>query len=568
MEESTTGLILCGGASRRMGTEKARLGIPQPDGTEQPLVECVARVLEPLCGELLFACGTTPKLEDIAGDRSARVPRRIVLDAEADLGPLAGLSAGLDAARGEWVLVSACDLPRLDGALYRRLLRKALETRLDVCLFVGRSDPDQAARWHPSIGVYRRELAGCVRRTLALGGRRWIDFHEVPLDDGSAPRVGTLSERDLPRAPSHAPARPQPERLGVLPCGAARARFGCARRCPGSSGRGDRGMSVPAELTALLGSVEPGLEKMRAVMTAQLEDASPAVGDLTTHVGRFRGKQLRGALVLLVGKATGNQHEELPQVAAVVELIHLATLVHDDILDGAEVRRRVACINQRWDNQVAVLLGDFLYARAFSLSTDLSSSLASRLLSETTRKLCVGEIEQSARRYDFDQPAEQIERVAAAKTASLYSASAELGARYPDGDSKTAESMAAFGHELGLAFQLVDDCLDLVGDREVLGKSVGTDVEDGKVTLPVSIAYAKADDKTRARMRDLFTLPGLEDRAKRLRLECDLEAGVSRTLGRARELVESARARLLELPAGPARSALEDLSAFVLARRS
>ena len=327
-------------------------------------------------------------------------------------------------------------------------------------------------------------------------------------------------------------------------------------------------MSVPAELTALLAPVEPGLERMRAVMATQLEDASRAVDDLTAHVGRFRGKQLRGAMVLLVGRATGNEHAELPEVAAVVELIHLATLVHDDILDGAEVRRRVACINQRWDNQVAVLLGDFLYARAFALSTDLSSPLTSKLLAETTRRLCVGEIEQSARRYDFDQAEEQIERIAAAKTASLYSAAAELGARYPDGDPRAAASMAAFGHEIGLAFQLVDDCLDLVGDREVLGKSVGTDVEDGKITLPVSIAYRGADEETRARMRDLFTIPGLEDRAKRLRLECDLEAGVSRTLDRARELVEQARARLLELPPGPARSALEDLSSFVLARRS
>ena len=122
---------------------------------------------------------------------------------------------------------------------------------------------------------------------------------------------------------------------------------------------------------------------------------------MTDHVARFQGKQLRGALVLLTGEATGNTTDEHAAVAAIVELIHLATLVHDDILDGAEVRRRVACVNQRWDNQVAVLLGDFLYARAFALSTQLSSRLCSRLLAETTRTLCVGEIEQSTRRY-FD----------------------------------------------------------------------------------------------------------------------------------------------------------------------
>jgi len=152
-----------------------------------------------------------------------------------------------------------------------------------------------------------------------------------------------------------------------------------------------------AELVQLFQPVEEGLDAMRACLEEQLVESSHAVADMTGHVSRFRGKQLRAALVLLSAKACGTYTAEHPQVAAVVEMIHLATLVHDDILDGAEVRRRVACVNQRWDNQVAVLLGDFLYARAFALSTTLSSRLCSRLLAETTRTLCVGEIEQRPR---------------------------------------------------------------------------------------------------------------------------------------------------------------------------
>ena len=181
-----------------------------------------------------------------------------------------------------------------------------------------------------------------------------------------------------------------------------------------------------------------------------MNDGSPAVADMVSHVGRFRGKQLRGALVLLTGEATGNTTDEHAAVACVVEMIHLATLVHDDILDGAEVRRRVACVNQRWDNQVAVLLGDFLYARAFSLSTDLSSRLCSRLLADTTRTLCVGEIDQSTKRYDFDMAQEDYEALCGAKTASLYASACELGARYPGGNEELGARMHRFGWNLSL----------------------------------------------------------------------------------------------------------------------
>jgi octaprenyl-diphosphate synthase len=231
------------------------------------------------------------------------------------------------------------------------------------------------------------------------------------------------------------------------------------------------------------------------------------------------------------------------------------------------VRRRVACVNQRWDNQVAVLLGDFLYARAFALSTDLSSRLASRVLAETTRRLCVGEIEQSTRRYDFEMSQEVYESISGAKTASLYAAACELGARYPGGREEIGALLRQFGWEIGLAFQIVDDCLDLVGDEAVVGKSVGNDVEDGKITLPVLRTYAQAGEQVRARMRDVYTTPGLERRIARLRDACDLAPGVEYAMARASELVGRARARLVELGPSPAHAALEELGGLVLARQ-
>lgn len=327
-------------------------------------------------------------------------------------------------------------------------------------------------------------------------------------------------------------------------------------------------MNPQQQLAALLAPVQPGLARMREVLAGQLSDASPAVRDMTDHVGRFQGKQLRGSLVLLVGEATGNSTDEHATIAAIVEMIHLATLVHDDILDGAKVRRKVACVNERWDNQVAVLLGDYLYARAFALSTELSSRLCSRVLAETTRRICVGEIEQATGRYDFELAQARYEAIAGAKTATLYAAACELGARYPAGNEELGATLRAFGWELGLSFQIVDDCLDLTADEAELGKSAGTDVEDGKVTLPVLYTYRCADEATRARIRDVYTRPGLERRARVLREQCDLGPGLEYAYARARALIESARERLSRLPEGPSRHSLETLTGFVLSRRS
>ncbi|MDP6762981.1 MAG: polyprenyl synthetase family protein [Planctomycetota bacterium] len=335
-------------------------------------------------------------------------------------------------------------------------------------------------------------------------------------------------------------------------------------------------MTAPdARLVLLQEPVAEGLERMRELLAGQLDEASPAVRDMTGHIARFRGKQLRASLTLLAGEAGGNSTDEHPAVACIVEMIHLATLVHDDVLDGATVRRRVACVNERWDNQVAVLLGDFLYARAFALSTELSSRMCSRVLSEATRRICVGEIEQSTRRYDFEMSQGDYEAIAGAKTATLYGAACELGACYPSGNEEGGARMRAFGYEIGLAFQIIDDCLDVVGNPEVVGKSVGNDVEDGKVTLPVLWTYARASEAARSRIRDAYTLPAeaVEEaasgrgRAELLRSVCDLEPGVEYALARAGELTRGALERLEGLGASQARDALEALGGYVLERR-
>ena len=321
------------------------------------------------------------------------------------------------------------------------------------------------------------------------------------------------------------------------------------------------------ELAAVLAPIEDDLDRVRVVLDTELDDESAAMRDMLGHVARFRGKQLRAAMVLLCGRAAGNFGDEHPQVAAVIELIHLATLVHDDVLDGASVRRRVASVNVRWDNQTAVLLGDWLYARAFALSTRLSSRLVSERLAHTTQVICRGEIEQASHRYDFEQSREGYEAIAGAKTAALYAAACELGALYPEGDPHLAGELGRFGYEVGLAFQIVDDVLDLVGSEDEVGKSVGTDVADGKVTLPVLHTYAAADVTTRAAIRDAYTLDGVEDRAARLRASCDLGPGIEFAQARAEELTRSALGRLGALPDPAIRESLTRAGSFILQRR-
>ncbi|MDF1838548.1 MAG: polyprenyl synthetase family protein [Planctomycetota bacterium] len=323
-------------------------------------------------------------------------------------------------------------------------------------------------------------------------------------------------------------------------------------------------------LEELLAPVQADLERMRQVLIEALSTEG-LVGERTAHVARFRGKELRAAMVLLCGQATGRLTDEHPKVAAVLELIHLATLVHDDVLDGADVRRNLPSVHVVWDEQTAILMGDMLYSRAFHLSTCLSSNLAARVLSMGAQRICAGELEQAARRYDFGMSQQEYEGVASAKTAELYAAACELGARYPDSPeepaSEQARMMRGFGEDLGLAFQIIDDVLDLTGEASVVGKSVGNDVEDGKVTLPVLHVYANADAAGRKAIESAFRDPCTGSRMDALRSACDLEPGIAHAKQRAHGLLTQALQRLMTLPDTTARRSLIQITEYVASRQ-
>ncbi|MEZ5990552.1 MAG: polyprenyl synthetase family protein [Planctomycetota bacterium] len=255
------------------------------------------------------------------------------------------------------------------------------------------------------------------------------------------------------------------------------------------------------------------------------------------------------------------------KVAAIIEMIHVATLVHDDILDGALVRRSLPSLNAIHGHEVSVLLGDYIYAKAFHMSVSMPDQRCSRLLAEVTRVICQGEITQMLHRYDLDTTEDLYLRVIGEKTAVLYGASGELGAAYAGGTPDQVEACRRFGHALGTAFQIIDDCLDVEGEEAVVGKSLGTDFGKGKLTLPFLHLYAGLGAGDRRRFEEIFADPGLEDRQAVLAGRFDLSEGLRYAHDRADAFLHEALAALGNLPASAYLEALRTMTDYVLERR-
>jgi octaprenyl-diphosphate synthase len=331
-------------------------------------------------------------------------------------------------------------------------------------------------------------------------------------------------------------------------------------------------MEAPGTLPTLnlpdiLGPVAGDLSRVEESLARTIRSPHPVVREMVDHSRRFSGKRLRPALVLLAGNASGTPVPELVPVAVVVEMIHTATLVHDDVLDEAQMRRRVASCNALYGNEGAVLLGDFLFATAFALSASLHNRLASRLLAEVTAEVCQGEILQNRERGNLALPEDRYFEIIRKKTAVLYAASAEVGARYSGAPDADVAALRSYGMSIGLAFQIVDDCLDVDGDEEEVGKSLGTDVAKGKMTLPVIHFLRTAAPSEADALRRILTTPEPSP-ATRVEARALLRRGgsIDFALERAASLVREAQATLSTLPPTPCRDSLHSLAEYVLHR--
>ncbi|MGA4643694.1 polyprenyl synthetase family protein [Limisphaera sp. 4302-co] len=250
----------------------------------------------------------------------------------------------------------------------------------------------------------------------------------------------------------------------------------------------------------ITGPLEGFLDQVSAHLVGQVRSFDPELTGLAEYTLQGTGKQLRPTLVGLVGQALGGTTEEHVRVAVIIEMIHLATLVHDDVMDEASLRRGRLTVAARWGNETAVLFGDCLFAQALVQAASFPTPEVCRTVAQATQVVCTGEILQTRYRRDFERSRHSYRRILEMKTGELFALACELGAWCSRAPAGVREGLRRFGLAFGTAYQLYDDCLDLLGEEQRAGKSLGTDLAKGKLTLPILLAWERADARDRSRL--------------------------------------------------------------------
>jgi octaprenyl-diphosphate synthase len=324
-------------------------------------------------------------------------------------------------------------------------------------------------------------------------------------------------------------------------------------------------------LSALVRLVGTDLEACNRVILGRMDSPVALIPQLAAHIVAAGGKRLRPLLTLAAARlcgyvetASGARHVDL---AACVEFIHTATLLHDDVVDESQLRRGLASANAVFGNKASVLVGDFLFARAFQLMLDDGSLKVLAILSKAAATIAEGEVLQLATQNDLSTTEARYLEVVQGKTAALFAAACQVGAVLAGRPEREETALSDYGMKLGIAFQLVDDALDYVADQVTLGKTVGDDFREGKITLPVLVAFLAGDETEKAFWRR--TIEALEqtdsdlDHAMRL---IENHAAIRVTLESAHRFVQDAKAALTVFPDSPMRRALADVAEYTVHR--
>ena len=313
--------------------------------------------------------------------------------------------------------------------------------------------------------------------------------------------------------------------------------------------------------------IRPDMHVVDQVISERLTSDVPLVKEVSQYIISAGGKRLRPALLLLVSGALESQHPHRHTLAAVVEFIHTATLLHDDVVDESLLRRGAASANAVFGNKSSVLVGDFLFSRAFQLMVEDGSLRVLGVLANASAVIAEGEVHQLLTTGDLATDEARYLEVIGAKTAVLFAAAAEVGAVVADRPEEEISALRHFGTQLGVAFQLIDDALDYAASQAALGKTVGDDFREGKVTLPVILAYARGTAEEKAFWhRTIEDLEQTDDDLTTAQALMEKYGTIRETVERARAVGEDAKAALARFPALPIRASLMEAIDFAVAR--
>ncbi len=324
----------------------------------------------------------------------------------------------------------------------------------------------------------------------------------------------------------------------------------------------------PPSIDALIALAAPDMAAVDALIRKHMDSPVPVIPALADHLIAGSAKRLRPLLTVACARLAGARDDACLKLAAAVEFIHTATLLHDDVVDSSELRRGRVAAHLIWGAPSSVLVGDFLFARAFELMVASGSMPALEILARASRVIAEGEVLQLTRAHDLDLSQDLYLEIIRAKTAELFAAAAEAGAVSAGAPPERCRALRRYGQDLGVAFQLVDDALDYSGDAGTLGKNAGDDFREGKATLPLLLAMQRTPGEREFWIRTVDRRDQTEADFQRARQLMAETRALDDTLSLAAEYAESAKAALGDFGSNSWRPALADLADFAVARRA
>ena len=321
------------------------------------------------------------------------------------------------------------------------------------------------------------------------------------------------------------------------------------------------------DLKSVLAPISGDMGRVDALIRSSLASEVALINEISGYIINAGGKRLRPATVLLSGRALGGETDITCLLAVVIEFIHTATLLHDDVVDHSDRRRGRKTANAVWGNSGAVLSGDFLYSRSFQLMVKADRMAVMRVMADATNAISEGEVLQLMNCNDPEVTEERYLRVIELKTSRLFQAAAEIGAIAANASPQEQAQMAAYGHAMGMAYQLVDDLLDYTADPEVSGKNLGIDLAEGKPTLPLIYTMRRGTAEQGALIRDAI-VQGKADQLTEVLQAVEAAGAIPYTRALAERYSDSAVAALGGIPDSPYKQALQDLARFTIQRVS